>query len=116
VGSGSEDPGRELRAATPPYLHGFDPSCPFDEADTRVSPFKRLDGSEVQVPTMPQSLRTLYVDENGTEAAAATAVVVGETSDPPRATLTINKPFVFAIIDRPTGATLFIGRVLDPSA
>jgi len=56
------------------------------------------------------------VDENGTEAAAATAVIVGETSAPPRATLSIDRPFVFAIIDRPTGATLFIGRVLDPSA
>jgi serpin B len=56
------------------------------------------------------------VDENGTEAAAATAVIVGETSAPPPATLTIDRPFVFAIIDRPTGATLFIGRVLDPSS
>lgn len=56
------------------------------------------------------------VDEKGTEAAAATAVIVGETSAPPPATLTIDRPFVFAIIDRPTGATLFIGRVLDPAA
>ena len=56
------------------------------------------------------------VDEKGTEAAAATAVIVGETSAPPPATLAIDRPFVFAIIDRPTGATLFIGRVLDPSA
>jgi serpin B len=55
------------------------------------------------------------VDEKGTEAAAATAVIVGETSAPPAATLTIDRPFVFAIIDRPTGAILFIGRVLDPS-
>jgi serpin B len=56
------------------------------------------------------------VDENGTEAAAATAVIVGEVSAPPPAALTIDRPFVFAIIDRPTGATLFVGRVLDPSA
>jgi len=56
------------------------------------------------------------VDEKGTEAAAATAVIVGETSAPPPATLTVDRPFIFAIIDRPTGATLFIGRVLDPSA
>jgi serpin B len=55
------------------------------------------------------------VDENGTEAAAATAVIVGEVSAPPPATLAIDRPFVFAIIDRPTGATLFVGRVLDPS-
>ncbi len=54
------------------------------------------------------------VDENGTEAAAATAVIVGEVSAPPPATLTIDRPFIFAILDRPTGATLFIGRVLEP--
>lgn len=58
----------------------------------------------------------IAVDENGTEAAAATAVIVGETSAPPPAALDIDRPFLFVIIDRPTGATLFIGRVLDPSA
>jgi len=55
------------------------------------------------------------VDERGTEAAAATAVVAGTTSAPPRATLTVDRPFIFAILDRTTGATLFVGRVLDPS-
>ena len=55
------------------------------------------------------------VDERGTEAAAATAVISGATSAPPPATLTVDRPFVFAIIDRTTGATLFVGRVLDPS-
>ncbi len=55
------------------------------------------------------------VDEKGTEAAAATAVVIGATSVPPRAMLQVNRPFIFAIVDRPTGATLFIGRVVDPS-
>ncbi len=55
------------------------------------------------------------VDENGTEAAAVTVVIEGTTSAPPRATLHIDRPFIFAIIDRPTGATLFIGRVVDPS-
>ena len=57
----------------------------------------------------------IAIDEKGTEAAAATAVIVGETSAPPAATLTVDRPFMFAIIDRPTGATLFIGRVVDPS-
>lgn len=57
----------------------------------------------------------IAIDERGTEAAAATAVVVGVDSAPPAATLTVDRPFMFAIIDRPTGATLFIGRVVDPS-
>lgn len=55
------------------------------------------------------------VDEEGTEAAAATAVVIDLDSAPPPAELIVDRPFLFAIIDRPTGATLFIGRVVDPS-
>jgi serpin B len=55
------------------------------------------------------------VDERGTEAAAATAVAIGVDSASPAATLTIDRPFIFAILDRPTGATLFAGRVMDPT-
>ncbi|MEM9730608.1 MAG: serpin family protein [Myxococcota bacterium] len=55
------------------------------------------------------------VDERGTEATAATAVVVGVESSPPAATLVVDRPFIFAILDRPTGAMLFAGRVMDPT-
>ncbi|MDP2920147.1 MAG: serpin family protein [Dehalococcoidia bacterium] len=56
------------------------------------------------------------VDEEGTEAAAATAVVVGVTSVPvQQAVMTIDKPFIFFIRDNPTGTVLFVGRVLDPT-
>jgi serpin B len=57
------------------------------------------------------------VDEAGTEAAAATAVVM-PTSMPPDETIevTVNRPFVFLIQDIETGAILFIGRVVNPSA
>ena len=54
------------------------------------------------------------VDEIGTEAAAATAIVIGITSIPPRATMTINRPFIFAIYNDDTGAILFLGRVMQP--
>jgi serpin B len=54
------------------------------------------------------------IDEAGTEAAAATAVVVGTTSVPEPHTLVVDRPFLFAIRDRPTGAILFVGRVVDP--
>jgi serpin B len=58
----------------------------------------------------------ISVDEEGTEAAAATAVVVGETSVPPDpVTLTVDRPYLFWIVDEPTGAVLFLGRVLDPT-
>ena len=55
------------------------------------------------------------VDEAGTEAAAATAVVVGETSVPEQAELDVDRPFLFLIRDIPTGAVLFLGRVVDPA-
>lgn len=55
------------------------------------------------------------VDENGTEAAAATAVIVGVTSMPANPVdVTIDRPFIFLIRDIPTGAVLFLGRVVNP--
>jgi serpin B len=57
------------------------------------------------------------VDEKGTEAAAATAVVIVETSAPtPDHTVALDRPFLFLIRDRATGVWLFFGQVLDPSA
>jgi len=56
------------------------------------------------------------VDEAGTEAAAATAVVVGATSAPTEPVeFTIDRPFVFLIRDIQTGSVLFLGRVLNPA-
>jgi serpin B len=57
------------------------------------------------------------VDEEGTEAAAATAVVMRLTSAMPTqpVELTIDRPFIFVIRDRPTGMVLFMGRVTDPT-
>jgi serpin B len=54
------------------------------------------------------------VDEAGTEAAASTAVLAEVTSAPPVATLVVDRPFVFLVQDRETGAILFLGRVVDP--
>jgi serpin B len=54
------------------------------------------------------------VNEAGTEAAAATAVIVGTTSVPPPAKITLDKPFLFFIRDIQTKAILFVGRVADP--
>jgi serpin B len=57
------------------------------------------------------------VDEAGTEAAAATAVVMEETAIPGEPVeVTIDRPFIFLIRDIETGAILFVGRVVNPSA
>lgn len=57
------------------------------------------------------------VDEEGTEAAAATVVTGFITSAPstPPVPVVLDRPFLFRIVDTRTGATLFIGQVLDPS-
>jgi serpin B len=55
------------------------------------------------------------VDEEGTEAAAATAVEIGVTSMPAEPVyVTIDSPFIFLIRDRESGSILFMGRVLNP--
>lgn len=56
------------------------------------------------------------VDEKGTEAAAATAVIMDLASAMlPDVTLTIDRPFIFMIRDLPSGQILFVGRVLNPA-
>ncbi len=55
------------------------------------------------------------VDEAGTEAAAATAVIMRETAMPDQPIeVTMDRPFIFLIRDIETGAILFVGRVLNP--
>ncbi|HWV25432.1 MAG TPA: serpin family protein [Thermomicrobiales bacterium] len=62
---------------------------------------------------------TIDVTEAGTEATAATTVVVGPTSAPapPEGSIVFraDHPFHFAIRDTVTGTVLFLGQVLDPS-
>jgi len=58
---------------------------------------------------------TITVDEKGTEAAAATMVTIAveklETAE-----MTVDRPFILAIVERERGAILFLGRVLNPAA
>ena len=55
------------------------------------------------------------VDEAGTEAAAATAVIMGLTATPTTPIqVTVDRPFIYLIRDIATGSILFIGRVMNP--
>ena len=55
------------------------------------------------------------VDEAGTEAAAATAVEFGlRSAAPPAKAVHIDRPFLYLIADKASGAILFVGRVSDP--
>ena len=58
----------------------------------------------------------IAVDEEGTEAAAATAVLARPTSEPADVVdLSVDRPFLFAIREVDTGVPLFLGRVTDPT-
>lgn len=58
----------------------------------------------------------LAVDESGTTAAAVTSVGVGATSAPVDTfTMTVNRPFVCAILDQQTGEILFYGAIDTPA-
>lgn len=61
----------------------------------------------------------LALDEAGTEAAAATAVMMALAGSamvtPPKPLeVHVDRPFVFAVQHRATGACLFLGRVMNP--
>ncbi|MHC4381903.1 MAG: serpin family protein [Planctomycetota bacterium] len=55
----------------------------------------------------------IEVDEVGTEAAAATGIVMKRGGRP--LNFAVNHPFIFLIRDRETGSVLFLGRVVDPA-
>ncbi len=56
------------------------------------------------------------VDEEGTEAAAATGVVMRVTAVAEVPVFRADRPFVFVIRDRVSGSILFVGRVMNPTA
>jgi serpin B len=57
---------------------------------------------------------TITVDEEGTEAAAATMVEV-PVEKVQDVEMAVDRPFIFAIVTRERGAILFVGRVLNPA-
>lgn len=85
-------------------------TLPFDDRRVDLSGIANVERLVVDDVVQESWVR---VDEEGTEAAAATGVGIGPTSGPP--TIMANRPFLFFIRDRPTGLVLFAGRVADPS-
>jgi serpin B len=85
-----------------------------DAFDVARADFSGIDGALDLYVTHVIQQANVAVDEQGTEAAAATGVVVG-IKGVSLQRLDVDRPFIFLIRDDATGATLFMGRVLDPS-
>ena len=81
-----------------------------DKAD-----FSMMDGKKDLLITDVLHKAYVNVDENGTEAAAATGISVGTMAMPVQSQkVTIDHPFLFLLYDPQTNTILFLGRVMNP--
>ncbi|MBN1306358.1 MAG: serpin family protein [Chitinispirillaceae bacterium] len=79
--------------------------------------FSGIDGSTTLYIADVLHKAFIAVDEEGTEAAAATAVIIERSSwDPDEAVFNVDRPFIYVIRDKQTGTILFMGRTIDPTA
>lgn len=87
-----------------------------DALDPNLADFSGMTGGrDLFISTILHAAQ-VSVDEQGTEAAAATSVIMAPTmAMQGSVTVRLDRPFIFAIRDLPTGQILFLGRVLDPS-
>jgi serpin B len=81
----------------------------FSERDAN---FSKATAEPLWISAVPHEAR-IDVDEAGTRATAATAVVVSRKAGP--AHMVADRPFLFAVRDRTTSALLFLGRFVDPT-
>jgi len=87
-------------------------------AFTTSADFSGMDGSRDLFITNIIHQAFVDVNEEGTEAAAATAVIMGKGASPAEEKVPVfraDHPFIFFIQDDETGNILFMGRVSDPS-
>ncbi|MCH8838551.1 MAG: serpin family protein, partial [Candidatus Marinimicrobia bacterium] len=84
------------------------------EADfTRMIPRARLGHANLFISRVLHQT-FVQVDEEGTEAAAATIVEIGRVSMPATIAFRIDRPFIFVIRERTSGAMLFMGKIVEP--
>jgi len=87
--------------------------------DAKAADFSGMTGGKDLFISLVIHKAFVDVDEKGTEAAAATAVLAPTTAAPgpsPPAVFRADHPFLFLIHDQRSGSILFIGRVTNPKA
>ncbi len=116
---------KEVILAMPPFrfstlynLAGTLSSMGMPEAfDGATADFSGFSGSRDLFISEVVHKAYVKVDETGTEAAAATGVIMATTAMPenPPEYFVLDRPFMFLIMDDLSGTVLFMGRVADPS-
>ena len=109
----------KFKATLPLSLNGYLQEMGMQQAFTNAADFSKMsDGQALMISDVIHKA-FIEVNEEGTEAAAATAVVMVLTStnapDPKPETFIADHPFLFYIIDDQTGAILFMGRIMNPA-
>lgn len=124
----------QLVALSLPKVTFFSPSISLDHALQRLGMVRAFDPGRAQFEGMYQRERgeqplyvgsvqqktTIAMQESGIEAAAATAVSMVAASarlpqkEPVPIPMIVNRPYVFAIVDQPTGALLLLGHIELP--
>lgn len=84
------------------------------DAFDRKADFSGMTRSEKLFISSVRHKAFVDVNEEGTEAAAATAVVIGRFSAR-EMLIQVNRPFTFMIRDEQSGSILFLGRMMNPS-
>ena len=83
-----------------------------DAFDPNRADFSGMDDTQLLYLSHVVHKAFVAVDEEGTEAAAATGVVVEIESMPTE--VRVERPFIFFIHDTESGLVLFAGRVMNP--
>ena len=80
-----------------------------------IADFSKMDGTNSLFIGKALHQSFVEVNEEGTEAAAATAIIMELTAMPDEKFFIADHPFIFLIQHEETGAILFMGKVTDPS-
>lgn len=108
-------PGWELKGSTislKKILSGMGMESAFISG---AADFSGMDGTDDLFISDVLHQAFIKVNEEGTEAAATTITLMEYTSMPDDVVyLKIDQPFIYMILDKPTGQVLFLGRIDDP--
>jgi len=86
-----------------------------DAFDAQKADFSGMTGKPDLMISSVLHQATIDVNEKGTEAAAATVVVMNMASMPGESyTIRLDKPFIYVIYETTTNTIVFMGRVVNP--